>query len=281
MRSARASRNGRRSEARTRTAPEARAIAMLNSPTGPQPRTATDFADDVGVAQGEHRVAERLLQRRDLGRQLRAVVLPDHRLRHGDVLREGAVAVDAEYLRALAHVCLPRAAMEAVAARDVALGRDVVADRDVANASPDVDDGPGELVPERQRRRDALLRPGVPVHDVEVGAANARSLDEDEDLVVGRRRDRHFVEDEARLGGALADGPHRAPCAHDARPLQRPPSAAGRNPAAAFPQTVVARTSSPGTTAASATAASARPYVQPWTARTPVTISQALHASAA
>ena len=38
-------RNCRRSVARTRVAPDARAIGMLKSPTGPQPRIATDLAE--------------------------------------------------------------------------------------------------------------------------------------------------------------------------------------------------------------------------------------------
>ena len=79
--SASASRNGVRSEASTTAAPDARAIAIVNRPIGPQPSTATERPARSCSLGREDGVAERLLQRRDLGRQLRAVVLPDHRLR--------------------------------------------------------------------------------------------------------------------------------------------------------------------------------------------------------
>ena len=166
------------------------------------------LAGDVLVAEREHRVPERLLERCDLRRQLRAVVLPDHRLRHGDVLGEGAVAVDAEDLRLLAHVGAPGAAVVARAAGDVALGGDVVAGIDVAHTAADLHDGPGELVPERQRRRDPVAGPGVPAEDVEIGPAHACRLDLDEHLVVGGRRHGHLLQREPRRGSALADRPH-------------------------------------------------------------------------
>ena len=205
---ARPSRNGVRSDASTRPAPDARAMPMPNSPTGPQPRIATVFPATSSWLEREDGVPERLLQRRDLRRQLRAIVLPDHRLRHGDVLRERAVAVDAEDLRALAHVRAAGTAVEAAAARDVALGRHVVADRDVTDGAAGVDDGPGELVAERERRDDPVLRPRVPAEDVQVGAADARRLDLDEHLVVARNRDGDLLQRETRLGSALADRPH-------------------------------------------------------------------------
>ena len=173
--SASASRNGVRSEAiddRGARRPRDRDREQAD-------RAAAEHRDraagEILLARREDGVAERLLQRRDLGRQLRAVVLPDHRLGHGDVTREGAVPVDAEDPRALAHVRLAGAALEAHAAGDVALGRDVVADLDVVDVFPDLDDGAGELVPERERRVDPLLRPLVPLLDVQVGAADRRA----------------------------------------------------------------------------------------------------------
>ena len=112
-RSARPRRNGVRSEASDAAgARGARDRRWLKRPTGPQPRTATVLPARSACETREDGVPERLLQRRDLGRQLRAVVLPDDRLRDGDVLREGAVAVDAEDLRPLAHVRAAGAAVD-------------------------------------------------------------------------------------------------------------------------------------------------------------------------
>ena len=134
----------------------------------------------------EHRVAERLLQAGDLGRELRAVVPPDHRGRNGDVVREAPVTVDAEDLGRLAHVRLARPAVEAHAARHVTLRGDVVALGDVADRAPRRDDRPAELVPERERRLHSLGRPLVPASDVEVCSADRRGFDPDEDFVHSR-----------------------------------------------------------------------------------------------
>jgi hypothetical protein len=160
-------------------------------------------------ARGEDGIAERLLKGRDLRRELVTVVPPDDGLGHGHVLREGTVTVDAEDLRVLAHVRLPRPAVEAHAASDVALGGDVVARPDVAHVAADLDDRPGELVAERHRRRDPPRRPLVPVEDVEVGAAQARRLDADEDVVVSDRGNGRLHELEARLPAELPHRPHR------------------------------------------------------------------------
>ena len=97
-------------------------------------------------------------------------------------------------LRALAHVRVAGAALEADAAGDVALGRDVVAGGDVVDVRARLDDRARELVAERERRDDPPLRPLVPAEDVQVGAADARRLDLDEHLVRRRFRNRHLVE---------------------------------------------------------------------------------------
>ena len=101
-------RNGTWSDAKSRPEPNAFAIAIVKRPTGPQPRTATARPGEILRRRREDGVAERLLQARDLGRELRAVVAPDDRGGHGGVVREAAVAIDAEDLRLLAHVRLAR-----------------------------------------------------------------------------------------------------------------------------------------------------------------------------
>ena len=85
----------------------------------------------------------------------------------------------------------------------------VVALRHVAHAASDGDDRPAQLVPERQRRLNALGLPLVPAADVQIRAADARRFDLDHDLVRPRCRYRKLVEDKAWLGFALANGPHR------------------------------------------------------------------------
>ena len=48
---------------------------------------------------------------------------------------------------------------------------------------PDLDDPADEFVPDHQRHGNGLLRPGVPVVDVHVGAADARAQDLDQHVV--------------------------------------------------------------------------------------------------
>src|SRR5262249_55081489 len=107
---------------------------------------------------------------------------------------------DTEDLRELAHVRAPRAAVHAHAARDVALGGDVIPDLRLADERAGLDDRAAELVAERERRFDPALRPVVPPVGVKVGAADARRLDANKDLVGGYRRNRNLDEVEPRLG---------------------------------------------------------------------------------
>ncbi len=165
----------------------------------------------------EHRVAERLLQARDLGRELRAVVAPDDGGRDDDVVRKAAVAIDAEDLRRLAHVRLARSTVKAHATRHMTLGGHVVALRDVPDGASDRDDRPTELVSERERRLHSLRRPLIPAPDVQVGPADRRGLDPDENLVERRRRNGHLVEREPGCGLAFADGAHRLHGGNDLR----------------------------------------------------------------
>ena len=63
-------------------------------------------------------------------------------------------------------------AVAAAAADDVPLAADEVARLEVGDVRADLDDLADELVADDERHRDRLLRPGVPLVDVEVGAAD-------------------------------------------------------------------------------------------------------------
>jgi hypothetical protein len=91
-------------------------------PDGPAAEDRDGPSGEVLRRGREHGVAERLLQARDLGWELRAVVAPDDGGGNGHVVGEPAVAVDSEDLRLLAHVRLAGPAVEADAAGDVTLG---------------------------------------------------------------------------------------------------------------------------------------------------------------
>ena len=136
-------------------------MAMLKSPTGPQPRIATVLPARSCVAVAKTALPNGSWRLAISGGSFVRSFCQITDAGHDHVLGEGAVAVDAEDLRLLAHVRLAGAAVEADAAGDVALGRDVVARRDVADVAPDLDDGAGELVAERERRLNAVRGPVV------------------------------------------------------------------------------------------------------------------------
>src|SRR5204863_812068 len=92
--------------------------------------------------------------------------------RNRQVLGKGARSVDSNPDRVTAQVPAAGAAVAAVAAGDVALAGDAIAALQAVHLRADLDDAPAVLVAHRHRHRDGLLRPGIPVVDVHVGAAD-------------------------------------------------------------------------------------------------------------
>src|SRR5262249_45245407 len=84
--------------------------------------------------------------------------------------------------------------------------RDDLALRVAAHLAAQLDDLAGELVSHDERRLDALLRPGVPVVDVSVGAADPGGADTDEHLVRTDLRDGDLADRQALAGGLLQNG---------------------------------------------------------------------------
>src|SRR5258708_3541595 len=81
-------------------------------------------------------------------------------------------------------------------------GRDVAAN---------LDNCPHELVTDDERRGDSVLRPGIPVINVEIGAANASTQHANEDIIDSDRRYWHFLQPQARLALVLDQCFHCAP----------------------------------------------------------------------
>src|SRR3546814_4973453 len=82
--------------------------------------------------------------------------------RHHDVFGERAVAVHADADGVRAQVLLAGAAVAAVAADDMALGRNPLADRVAAHAWSDLDDAADEFMADHQPGLDRALAPLVP-----------------------------------------------------------------------------------------------------------------------
>ena len=91
--------------------------------------------------------------------------------------------VDAQANRVRAQVPPAGHAVAAAPADDVALTADEVADREVADVGAKRDDLADELVPDRHRYRNRLLRPGIPAVDVQIGAADPRPANTNQDVV--------------------------------------------------------------------------------------------------
>ena len=155
-----------------------------------------------------HRVAEVLLQRGD-GEGHARWVRPAVDLGHCHEVGEDAVAVDAEDAGLRAEVALAGAAQDAGAADHVGLHRDQRAQRGAGDAVAVAHHDAAHLVAHDHRRRDdAIGGPGVPVADVEVGAADRRRLHLQEHLAPPRPRRRHLTHLEAGAGARLHYGAH-------------------------------------------------------------------------
>jgi hypothetical protein len=134
--------------------------------------------------------------------------------RQGDVLGERAVAADAEPHCVPAQVPPPGQAVAALAAHQVALAADQVADLDVGDVPADVGDLADELVAEHQRGAHGLPRPAVVGADVQVRAADAGAEHLDQDVARADGRLGHVSQPQAGLR-LLFDQ-----CLHAAAPVQ-------------------------------------------------------------
>ena len=152
-------------------------------------------------------VAERIKTREHLQRNPGVHV---HRVACGkaQIFREGSLAVDPDALRVLAEVPPPGEAVAALAAHDVAFAVDQIARLEALDIAADLDNLADELVADHHRRFDGLLGPGVPVEDMDIGAANCGPLDFDEHVVDARSRHGHLDEFEACSGPDLGNRAH-------------------------------------------------------------------------
>ena len=165
------------------------------------------LAEQIELERGVHGVPERVEDRRHIAVDVR-IVSPDVGHRQREVFGERARAIDADPLRILAEVAAACEAVAAVAADDVAFAADDLADGVILDVRADLDDPPHEFVADDHRHGDGLLGPGVPLIDVDVGAADAGAEDLDEDVIDADGRNRHLLQPEALAGFLLDEGLH-------------------------------------------------------------------------
>ncbi len=153
------------------------------------------------------RVAERIEDRLHIARNVR-IVDPNIGHRHGDVFGEGAGPLHADPLRVLAQMTPAGQAVAAVATDDVPLAADDLAGMEILDVGADLDDAADELVTDDQRHRDGSPSPGVPLVDVQIGAADAGAQHLDEYVVDADGRHRRFVEPQTGFRLLLDEGGH-------------------------------------------------------------------------
>ena len=88
-------------------------------------------------------------------------------------------------------------------ADDVPFPGNQVARSKSLDAFADALDHADKFMADDHRHRDRLLRPGIPVVNVNVGAADRGFLDPDEHVIVSHLWHRHFLKPETRFRPAL------------------------------------------------------------------------------
>ena len=100
-----------------------------------------------------------------------------------EVFGEAALPIDAHAHGVDAQMAAAGAAIAAEPAGDVAFARDAIAHREATHLAAHVDDAAEVFVTHGHGHRDGLLRPGIPVVDVHVGAADGGLGDLDQHIV--------------------------------------------------------------------------------------------------
>ena len=168
----------------------------------PGPSDEHVFTEHIEAQGRVHRVAQRIEDRGDIPVDIGGVV-PDVGHRQGEILGKGAWPIDPHALRRLAKMAPAGEAVAAAAAHHMPLPRHDVAGKEVVDICADRHDLTDEFVPHGHRHGDRFLGPGIPVVDVEIGAADPGAIDLDQHVVDADLRHRHLVEPQPRPGFPL------------------------------------------------------------------------------
>ena len=127
------------------------------------------------------------------------IVLDGNDIGCGDaeILCKSAVAVDADALCLLAPLAVAGAAVIALAADDVALAGNALADLEVGYALAKLGDLADIFMADRKRRVQVLLCPAVPLVDMYVCSADSRLADLDKNLAGAGFGNRYLCQDKA------------------------------------------------------------------------------------
>ncbi len=177
----------------------------------------TVLSFDVGGEGGVDGIAKVLAQHGHFGGHVGRIdpaVLP----RHGDVLRKRTVAIDADDLGFRRHVAQVAFVILAVVVDDVAFARDEIAHFALGDFAAHLHDVAADFVTLDQRHGfHASLRPGVPVVDVQIGAADRCGADFDQNVIRADHRDVALQQGEAGLAFGFDQGFHGVAHTHSLR----------------------------------------------------------------
>ena len=157
------------------------------------------FSQQVPLQRGMHGIAQRVEQGGHIQVDPRSV-LPHIGHGQGNVFGEGAGAVHADPTRVVTQMASPRHAVAAAATDQMTLPGDDLPRAPVVHVLTDFDDLTDKLVPHHHGHRNGLLRPGVPVVDMHVGAADGRPFHLHQHIIDTGIRIGHILQPYSRLG---------------------------------------------------------------------------------
>lgn len=127
---------------------------------------------------------------------------------NGNIISEGAVAINPDPHGVGAEVPATREAVAAVTANNMPFARDELAQRKPSHARTDIGHGADIFMTNDEGRLDGPLRPRVPLINMHIRSTNRGFLNLDQHIIQARRGHGYFGHDEAGSGRGLNDGAH-------------------------------------------------------------------------
>src|ERR1035438_752927 len=149
-----------------------------------------------------HRVAKWIKDGRYFQRNI-VRMAPDVGHGQDDILRESAGAIDSYSARMRTKMPPAGHAVAAASADDVTLPTDPVANLEVCHVRADLHNFADKLMADHQRNGDRLLRPTVPLIDVQVCAADCRQQNADFHIVDAQLRLLNVFNPQTALGAGF------------------------------------------------------------------------------
>ena len=165
------------------------------------------FANDIEGQRTVHGVAERVEDSRDVRGNLVGHG-PEIGRGNGDIFGECAVPAAADADGLVTEMAFPGAAVPAQTASDMSFGRDAVPGLIAIDLIADGDDLTNEFMTDDTGGDNITLCPGIPVENVQIGAADAGGFDFNQNFIGVAGRDGGFFEPDSRLGFCFDQGFH-------------------------------------------------------------------------